>query len=414
MQSDTEYKPGISLCMIVKNEQEVITDVLENIKGLVDEMIVVDTGSADKTREYARSAGAHVFDFTWKDDFSKARNFSLTKAHHQWILVLDADEIISSKDFSKIKAVLHDTSIDAVVLQQRNYCESPDAEGWQANTGEYEESHGFAGYFDVPVIRFFRNDPRITFHGVVHELVDASIERGRKKYLDIPIHHYTYFEKPQVRKAKSEFYLNLLLKQLEDDPENSTTWFLIGRQYYTLGKDAEALVFFKRVIKTGSRCEMAYDNLAAVYLRTGMYEEARDTLEALLRLNPRYSEAFATLGVAYYELGMISKAIDTLRRAAAEQPRAFRPYFNLAAIYYREKNFNEALNYIRKAEEVIPHFPRVYFLKFFILYELGLWEDAHCAAERLNILDSELYQNIEVKHNELKKELLADKGVSRQ
>jgi len=414
MQTGKDLKPGISLCMIVKNEQESITRALESVHGLVDEMIVIDTGSEDKTKEYAHHLGAQVFLYAWDDNFSNARNFAIEKAMYEWIFVIDADEIISQRDFSQIKTIVQEKNADAVVFQQRNYCESPDAEGWRSNNGEYEEGAGFAGYFDVPVIRLFKNTSAIRFKGVVHEVVDACLQGRKKRYLDVVIHHYTYFEKPETRVKKGEFYLSLLLKQFEADPYDLTTCFLLGRQYYTLGKDAEALVFLKQVIDMGTRCEIAYDNLASIYLRTGMYEEARDTLEALLRLNPRYTEAFANLGIAYYELGFTVKAIDTLKRAGVEQPHAFRPYFNLAAICYREKKYSDAIEYIQSAENVIPHFPRVYYLKFHILYELQMWNKARHAAEKLKMFDPELYGHISERYQEIEERILEQKGVSSQ
>jgi glycosyltransferase involved in cell wall biosynthesis len=409
--SSDELKPGISLCMIVKDEESSITRVIESIQSLVSETIVVDTGSSDRTKEYAQRLGARVFDFEWDNDFSRARNYALAQARHEWILVLDADERIAQGDHHHLRALMDEPSSVAAVLWQRNYCESPDAEGWQANQGDYAEGNGFSGYFDVPVIRFFRNQPSIRFAGVVHEVVDASLAGKKKRYLDVPIHHYTYFEKPEVRARKSDFYLELLLKQFRKDPEDMTTWFLLGRQYYTLGKDAEAVVFLKRVVERGTRCEMAYDNLSSVYFRSGMYEEARDTLEALLRINPRYAEAFTTLGLVYYELGYTSKAFDTLKRAIMEQPQAFKPSFNLAAICYKEHNFAEALKHIKSAEKLTPGFARVYYLKFYILYEMKLWADAQRAAERLKMIDGELYANIESLHAEVSRHMLDEKGA---
>ena len=82
--------------MIVKDEEENIERSLMSVKPVVDEMIVVDTGSTDRTKDIARSLGAKVYDFQWTDSFSDARNFSLSKATGKWILVLDADEVISS------------------------------------------------------------------------------------------------------------------------------------------------------------------------------------------------------------------------------------------------------------------------------------------------------------------------------
>jgi glycosyltransferase involved in cell wall biosynthesis len=408
-----DLRDGISLCMIVKDEEESITRALESVFGLVDEIIVVDTGSSDRTIEYAEKLCAHVYSYQWDDNFSHARNFSLEKATCEWILVLDADEILSRKDFSQIKNIIQEGTADAVVLWQRNYCESPDAEGWQANRGDYEEGQGFSGYFDIPVIRLFRNDDTIRFKGVVHEIVDESLKDRKKRYLEVPIHHYTYFDAPEERDRKKFFYLDLLLRQLEIDPDDETTWFLIGRQYYSLGKYAEALVFLRRVIEMGSRCEMAYDNLANVYINTGMFPEAKETLETLVKLNPRYAEALSSLGVVYYELGLRTEAIETLNRAAMELPRAFRPSFNLAAIYFREKKFQEALSAIKNAECVIPHFPRIYYLKFYILCELEMWQAAQLCAEKLRMLDPSLYQNIAEKHHAIVSHSMPEKEIQR-
>ncbi len=91
-------KGTLSLCMIVKNEEENIGRCLASVKPVVDEMIVVDTGSTDRTIDIAKAFGAQVYDFEWTNNFAEARNFSLSKAAGDWILVLDADEVISSLD----------------------------------------------------------------------------------------------------------------------------------------------------------------------------------------------------------------------------------------------------------------------------------------------------------------------------
>ncbi len=96
----------ISLCMIVKNEEENIEHCLSSIQGLVDEIIIIDTGSTDGTKEIAKKFGAKVFDFKWNNNFSDARNFSLSKATGDWIFILDADEVISPSDHEKIKNLI--------------------------------------------------------------------------------------------------------------------------------------------------------------------------------------------------------------------------------------------------------------------------------------------------------------------
>ena len=93
----------ISLCMIVKNEEDVLNNCLSTVYDLVDEIIIVDTGSTDKTKEIASKYTNKIYDFKWVDDFAKARNFSFEKATKDYILWLDADDIILEEDRQKFK-----------------------------------------------------------------------------------------------------------------------------------------------------------------------------------------------------------------------------------------------------------------------------------------------------------------------
>jgi hypothetical protein len=103
--------PGtLALCMIVKNEEDNIRRALESVKPVVDEMIVVDTGSTDRTKDIAKEMGAKVYDFVWTDSFADARNFALSKATSKWILILDADEVISPDDHDKLRELIEKDS----------------------------------------------------------------------------------------------------------------------------------------------------------------------------------------------------------------------------------------------------------------------------------------------------------------
>ena len=96
----------LSLCMITKNEEKNLSRCLDSIKDIVDEIIIVDTGSTDKTVEIAKSYGAHIYHYDWNNDFSKARNVSLQKATKDWILVLDADEVLPYEEGLKLKNII--------------------------------------------------------------------------------------------------------------------------------------------------------------------------------------------------------------------------------------------------------------------------------------------------------------------
>lgn len=396
--SGTIKRLGLSLCMIVKNEEKNIGGAISCVRSIVNEIIVVDTGSVDNTIQIAKELGARVFEFGWNNDFASARNFSLSYAQYEWILVLDADERIAERDLSRIKECITHDRYDAIVLTQRNYCNFADTENWVANDREYQEGNDYAGYFDVPIIRLFRNLEAIRFEGVVHEVVDDSVKGLRKGYLNVPIHHFSQYEEEFERQKKSEFYLSLLEKQLEQNPNDSKVWFLIGRQYYSVGRFPEAIAYLRRVIDEGTRCEMAYDNCASAHIHCGQFEEARDILERLLQINPRYAEAYTTLGICLFELGQTTRAVDILKRAIEMKPLAMKPYFNLAAMYYRQKDYRNAHTYINHAERVSPHVARIYYLKFFICFELKAFTEATRAANNLNRLDETLYAKIADRH----------------
>ncbi|HIE56022.1 MAG TPA: glycosyltransferase family 2 protein, partial [Chromatiaceae bacterium] len=158
---------GISLCMIVKNEEENLPHSLESVKSLVDEMVIVDTGSSDRTLEIAEAYGAKIYTFKWRNDFSSARNFSIEHASCPWILILDADEQISPRDHDNIKDLIRNRGkeVFGFELIQRNYVYDSKINGIVLCRGEYPEEKDFLGFLPVPVIRLFRNDPRIRFKG---------------------------------------------------------------------------------------------------------------------------------------------------------------------------------------------------------------------------------------------------------
>ena len=105
MSKKKTLKHGISLCMVVKDEECSIERCISSVRSIVEEIVVVDTGSSDRTPEIARRLGATVIHFQWNDDFADARNVSLRGAGYSWILVLDADEVIAERDVARVRSV---------------------------------------------------------------------------------------------------------------------------------------------------------------------------------------------------------------------------------------------------------------------------------------------------------------------
>ena len=113
----TIYHPTLSLCMIVKNEEALLPTCLESVKDHVDEIVIVDTGSTDRTVEVATKYNAKIYHHPWENSFSKARNYSLKYATCDWILILDADEEISGNDAPRLKSLIRESSADLIYLQ---------------------------------------------------------------------------------------------------------------------------------------------------------------------------------------------------------------------------------------------------------------------------------------------------------
>ena len=134
----------------------------------MDEIVVVDTGSTDRSRDIAARYADVCADFTWVDDFSAARNVSLDRASGDWILVLDADEQIAADDYAQLRAAMADEAYDGYLLQHRNY--SSEAGGKRQPVSPAEPlSRGHGWYSTTVILRLFRHDPAIRFCGTIHE-----------------------------------------------------------------------------------------------------------------------------------------------------------------------------------------------------------------------------------------------------
>ena len=164
-------KPTISLCMIAKDEEKSIGQCLNSAKDIVDEIIIIDTGSTDRTKEIAKKYNARIFDFKWSDDFSAARNEGIRHAAKDWVLVLDADETLDEKGKKTIKELINDKETDAVLFLQKNYTNDTSIAGFVSEEHK-KNGKSYAGWYGSFIARLFRNHKGYGFEGTVHELVE--------------------------------------------------------------------------------------------------------------------------------------------------------------------------------------------------------------------------------------------------
>jgi tetratricopeptide (TPR) repeat protein len=314
--------PTVSLCMVVKNEREHLAKCLRNAKPFVDEIIVADTGSTDETKEIARIFGARVFDVVWEDDFSKVRNYSLSKAAGDWVLVLDADEVLSSADQHAFKSLLEGarTRLAAFNIQTRNYSNKVNTVGFNLNRSEYAEERG-SGWYPSEKVRLFPNDPRIRFAYPVHELVEPSLKRIGLPILGGPVvvHHYGTLNDRAVA-AKTATYRSLGRKKSKDAPAQTASLRERAVQAAQMGRFSEALKLWRKFVGMHPESTEAYVNMGSCCWSLGRFDEAVEWAEHALKMNPSLKEARFNLAYALLLKGKGVQALAILERLVLDEP----------------------------------------------------------------------------------------------
>lgn len=248
---DKSLKRGtLSFCLIVKNEEKYLINCLKSIRDIADEIIVVDTGSTDKTVDIAKVFGAKLFDFPWTGDFSEARNRSLEKATGDWIFVLDADEVISPVDYEDLKSIAHKrpTSPAAYLVNTRNYMASEFVVGRHDYDGKYPDESRL-GWVSSGKVRLFTRRKDIFFINPVHELLEPSIREARVALYNsnLVVHHYGKLDASKDFQKGEEYYLMGKIKH-ENDPTNVRYIIELAKQAQLLSKNEEALELFQKAL----------------------------------------------------------------------------------------------------------------------------------------------------------------------
>lgn len=348
-------KPLISLCVITKNEEKTLPGCLSSVKNLVDEMIVVDTGSTDQTTAIAESLGAKVFFCPWKNDFAYAKNQPLSHATGDWILFLDADEQISEKDYTYIKQLVKEKDIWGYSLIQRTYLWNSNFVVAKPNPADYDLGAEYSACIDLPVIRLFRNDPRIRFQGRVHELVEHSLRHHHLPHQasSVVIHHFGKVLDSKHVEEKKNIYLDLGYKKVLDDPENAMAHFELGIQLFELGKLEESIPRFQKGFQLAPDKDLSLLYIAKAYHALGRMEEAEKYYKKCAQLNPGY-RVFFEYANYLRDLGYFKKAIALYKKCLAIKPDFGFALFNLGGVCLQMDRKQEGFDCINKALNLNP------------------------------------------------------------
>lgn len=332
----------ISACLIAKNEAENIGHCLENIYKIVDQIVVVDTGSTDKTVEIATSYGAEIYHYKWNADFAAAKNTALDKATGDWIIFLDADEYFSRQTVMNVPKVIgkYDKNCDGFMTQMVNI--------------DVDQDDKILDQFFTT--RIFRNDPNMRFVGTVHEQVQNKTGRRNMWFRiepeEIQLIHTGYSSKRILKKCERN--LALLLEQLKNNSKDVNLYRYLADTYYGLSDYDKAIQYAKLDIATGVK-EISYASRSyrILFLSYKMQNTAFAIIEDVLKqaihafpdLPDFYAEyAFTLFTEERYDevLLLLNKAFSLAERYSGMETMLFTAKteltYSLLAIIYEHKN----------------------------------------------------------------------------
>lgn len=278
--------PTLGLAMIVRDEERNLGRCLGSAKGLFDEIIIVDTGSKDRTKEIAASFGAKIHDFAWIDDFSAARNFAFSKVTTEWIMWLDADDELIPEDHARLMELKKHLGAAEAYLMAYNYAQ--DSEG-------------------KPLVRFFRhrilkNDGRVRWKCPIHE--HMVIPPGfRECMTNIVVTHRRSADAATQDKGRN---IRLLRKAVRDDPTSQRMKFYFGKELYSECEFKECAQVLEEYLSKGDWHENmvnAHHFLSLAYAAVNEKEKAIDACIRGIRLDPRWAEFYCVIGQIYYDRG---------------------------------------------------------------------------------------------------------------
>ncbi len=375
---ETGGRPTISACLIVKNEEKFLPHCLESIKNAVDEIIIVDTGSTDRTVEIAESFGAKVYHHPWRNSFSEARNHSISYAVCDWILQIDADESLEQADIPLLHSLIRTSVHNAILVAI--YSTLPG---------------GLSKHYFTRIFR--RGKGR--FEGIVH---NQLVFEGCALQSEIRIQHYGYNLPGSEMQKKYKRSGDLLRQQLAEDPNNAFVLANLIRNYrnegnydkvielcemglqnLTLRKDVTAInhkqriyidLIYARIHKkqfdeAAATCKDAINEtpdsldvlfaMGEIFLKKEAYEEGLNTFKKYLvakekeSKNPAFNlyivdsyayehKAYNNIGICYDRLGRFAEAEQAYKKALRLTDTEPLYYLNLMSLYASQNRFGEA------------------------------------------------------------------------
>jgi glycosyltransferase involved in cell wall biosynthesis/Flp pilus assembly protein TadD len=379
--SRPQKPPGISVCMIVKNEEQFLEQCLRSVQDVADEIIIADTGSTDRTIDIAKSFGATVVEREWRNDFGWARNQALELATKRWILVLDADEELMAQSKSSIVALKNVPAWHQAVWV-RIYNRSDDYVG----TGDM--SHA--------LVRIFPNDASIRYRGLIHEFPTLNDDVDGLKAASSPIGiiHHGYVKEIVHSRDKGARNLAIVKAAAEREPDDSYNWFNVGATAFLVGDYETAREALERMVELVAGQNRGFvpnglSVLAEIYCdKLGNPVRGEEIARRCLEVSPHYANAHFQLGKALVAQGRFDEgrdaylaAIDDGKYAALQfviddQVYLWKAHSEIGSSYVMQKNDEKAVEWFSKGLQNSPKAEPLHVNRARAFERLGRLEEA--------------------------------------
>jgi len=378
----------LALSMIVRNAAATLKACLESVRGVVNEIVIADTGSTDATKQIAREFGAHVIDILWDNDFAAARNLAMAEVKADWVLVLDADEMLDSGAVAAIPALLASPNVAGYQVRIRNYVLSLEDRIWdrpaKPNDGALAAASAYPAFVEHENVRLFRRDPHVYFVGRVHESVGPRIEECgfHLGFATFVIHHFGLAADAETRARKNRFYRELGKLKVVEMPTNAQAHLELGLvELDNFGNVEEALTCFDRACELNPKFGVAWFFAGIAHFRLSHYQESLRCLLRAEKLGRVTSAVVEMIGDVHYNLGELSDAVRNYQRAL-KQPQdipVLQSKIGLALV--RSGQEEEGLASLRRALQKQPQRPDLHDRLVTALVWLGQIPDAAVAGE---------------------------------
>ena len=299
----------ISVCIITKNEAENLDKCLKSLSPYPFEIVIVDTGSSDNSKEIARKYTNKVFDFEWINDFSAARNFSISRASHNMILVLDTDEFLVEFDFDQVQQLMSEHPKSVGLIKRLDYFETD---------GER--------HCQTTIIDRLFNRKYYHYERPIHEILVPAANLSTTSYtLPIVADHVGYIGSADKLYEKSMRDINLLIPEIEKNPDEPYYYFQMAQSYLCMREHERAFEYFQMALERNPAPEEDYTrilvcNYGNILLDAGKAEEA----SSLLSFYEYYSnnaDYLCMIGVMYLQRNQLLKSLPEFVKALSAPSR---------------------------------------------------------------------------------------------